>query len=221
MEARRDAGVSRRGWAVSTLVDTEPVGVSGIQAALPERRRRPRDPTLGGARPPGCSPRDRGPVRARPGPPSPAQGPPDARSRPCCCTETPRIDEEGPPDPAPPASTSGPSSLGPLQEGRAPAWRCPEWALWRPSSPGYTDSCGATSMTWTSTRQRLELVLKKRKYQAVFGLFRYCVLTPRSATYLCNKASSARSTPQARRTRSSNLRLEDVLGVGQEPPRPG
>ena len=31
----------------------------------------------------------------------------------------------------------------------------------------------------------LELRLK-REYQAVFGLFRYCVLTP-DATYLCNK----------------------------------
>ena len=31
----------------------------------------------------------------------------------------------------------------------------------------------------------LELRLKK-EYQAVFGLFRYCVLTP-DATYLCNK----------------------------------
>ena len=43
----------------------------------------------------------------------------------------------------------------------------------------------------------LELRLKK-EYQAVFGLFRYCVLTP-DATYLCNRSSApSRSRPRTR-----------------------
>ena len=46
----------------------------------------------------------------------------------------------------------------------------------------------------------LELQLKK-EYQAVFGLFRYCVLT-QDATYLCNKLERTLRAA-ARRTRSS------------------
>ena len=38
----------------------------------------------------------------------------------------------------------------------------------------------------------LELALKK-EYQAVFGLFRYCVLT-QDATYLCNKLEVQQAT---------------------------
>src|SRR4029077_8731704 len=41
----------------------------------------------------------------------------------------------------------------------------------------------------------LELALK-REYQAVFGLFRYCVLT-QDATYLCNKLEVQQSVPAA------------------------
>ena len=41
----------------------------------------------------------------------------------------------------------------------------------------------------------LELALKK-EYQAVFGLFRYCVLT-QDATYLCNKLEVQQATPTA------------------------
>src|SRR4051812_16003663 len=52
----------------------------------------------------------------------------------------------------------------------------------------------------------LELRLKK-EYQAVFGLFRYCVLTP-DATYLCNRLEKTMS-PQAAYP-YFNLRLEDV-----------
>jgi Protein of unknown function (DUF2469) len=52
----------------------------------------------------------------------------------------------------------------------------------------------------------LELRLK-REYQAVFGLFRYCVLTP-DATYLCNKLERT-VAPQAAYP-YFNLRLEDV-----------
>ena len=41
----------------------------------------------------------------------------------------------------------------------------------------------------------LELGLKK-EYQAVFGLFRYCVLT-QDATYLCNKLEVQQAAPTA------------------------
>jgi len=52
----------------------------------------------------------------------------------------------------------------------------------------------------------LELRLKK-EYQAVFGLFRYCVLTP-DATYLCNRLE--RTVAQQAAYPYFNLRLEDV-----------
>ena len=52
----------------------------------------------------------------------------------------------------------------------------------------------------------LELRLKK-EYQAVFGLFRYCVLTP-DATYLCNRLER-NIAPQAAYP-YFNLKLEDV-----------
>ena len=60
----------------------------------------------------------------------------------------------------------------------------------------------------------LELRLKK-EYQAVFGLFRYCVLT-QDATYLCNKLDAQQTVPQAELSvlpRSTGGRL----GLGQEP----
>ena len=41
----------------------------------------------------------------------------------------------------------------------------------------------------------LELALKK-EYQAVFALFRYCVLT-QDATYLCNKLDVQQAAPSA------------------------
>ena len=52
----------------------------------------------------------------------------------------------------------------------------------------------------------LELRLK-REYQAVFGLFRYCVLTP-DATYLCNKLERTYAPQPA--YPFIRLRLEDV-----------
>jgi Protein of unknown function (DUF2469) len=52
----------------------------------------------------------------------------------------------------------------------------------------------------------LELGLKK-EYQAVFGLFRYCVLT-QDATYLCNKLERT-YVPQANYP-FFHLKLEDV-----------
>ena len=52
----------------------------------------------------------------------------------------------------------------------------------------------------------LELTLKK-EYSAVFGLFRYCVLT-QDATYLCNKLD-LRALPQASYP-YFHVRMEDV-----------
>jgi hypothetical protein len=52
----------------------------------------------------------------------------------------------------------------------------------------------------------LELRLKK-EYQAVFGLFRYCVLTP-DATYLCNKLERTYAPQPA--YPFIRLKLEDV-----------
>jgi hypothetical protein len=52
----------------------------------------------------------------------------------------------------------------------------------------------------------LELRLKK-EYQAVFGLFRYCVLTP-DATYLCNKLERTYAPQPA--YPFIRLQLEDV-----------
>ena len=91
----------------------------------------------------------------------------------------------------------------------------------------------------------LELALKK-EYQAVFALFRYCVLT-QDATYLCNKLEVQQAAPTAagglpffqleledvwvwdknRPTRiiprtkvftSGDVTIEELRGEGDEPP---
>ena len=54
----------------------------------------------------------------------------------------------------------------------------------------------------------LELALKK-EYQAVFGLFRYCVLT-QDATYLCNRLDVQQAAPSAQGLPFFQLQLEDV-----------
>ena len=54
----------------------------------------------------------------------------------------------------------------------------------------------------------LELALKK-EYQAVFGLFRYCVLT-QDATYLCNRLEVQQAAPTAQGLPFFQLGLEDV-----------
>ena len=54
----------------------------------------------------------------------------------------------------------------------------------------------------------LELALKK-EYQAVFGLFRYCVLT-QDATYLCNRLDVQQAAPSAQGYPFFHLELEDV-----------
>ena len=88
----------------------------------------------------------------------------------------------------------------------------------------------------------LELTLKK-EYSAVFGLFRYCVLT-QDATYLCNKLDlqyvpqqsypffqlkmedvwvwdknrPTRIIPRAEVNTSSDVTVEELRGDGDEPP---
>jgi len=54
----------------------------------------------------------------------------------------------------------------------------------------------------------LELGLKK-EYQAVFPLFRYCVLT-QDATYLCNKLEVQQAAPTVHGLPFFQLDLEDV-----------
>jgi len=54
----------------------------------------------------------------------------------------------------------------------------------------------------------LELSLK-REYQAVFALFRFCVLT-QDATYLCNKLDVQQNAPGAQGVPFFQLELEDV-----------
>ncbi|MBX5474376.1 MAG: DUF2469 family protein [Thermoleophilia bacterium] len=54
----------------------------------------------------------------------------------------------------------------------------------------------------------LELALKK-EYQAVFGLFRYCVLT-QDATYLCNTLDVRQTVSTAQGMPFFQLELEDV-----------
>ena len=54
----------------------------------------------------------------------------------------------------------------------------------------------------------LELALKK-EYQAVFALFRYCVLT-QDATYLCNKLEVNKSAAAPHGVSFFQLELEDV-----------
>ena len=87
----------------------------------------------------------------------------------------------------------------------------------------------------------LELALKK-EYTAVFGLFRYCVLT-QDATYLCNKldlqyvpqpsypftilsmedvwvwdkARPTRMLPSTRIYTSGDVTVEELRGEGEEP----
>jgi hypothetical protein len=59
----------------------------------------------------------------------------------------------------------------------------------------------------------LELRLKK-EYTAVFGLFRYCVLT-QDATYLCNRSTSPSLAAELPVLPPAD---EDVWVLGQEPP---
>src|SRR3954451_6726862 len=63
----------------------------------------------------------------------------------------------------------------------------------------------------------LELALKK-EYQAVFALFRFCVLT-QDATYLCNKLDVQQAAPSAAGGLPFfQLELEDVWGWDKNRP---
>ena len=121
--------------------------------------------------------------------------PPRARGRStstCCSTATSRSTSPGSRSRTR-ACTSALSSSSPSRKSR----------LW---PPGYTEPQDVAPRRSRRVRGGVELRLKK-EYQAVFGLFRYCVLTP-DATYLCNKLERT-VAPQAAYP-YFNLRLEDV-----------
>ena len=102
--------------------------------------------------------------------------------------------------------------LGPSPSS-TPGLEVPGRARFRPSWRGYTEPRCPTSTTWTSTRPSSSS-RSKREYQAVFGLFRYCVLTP-DATYLCNKLE--RTCRAAAGVPVLPARARGRLGLGQEP----
>src|SRR3954453_13096727 len=77
------------------------------------------------------------------------------------------------------------------------------WRLW---SQSYTEAGMSHLDDLDEYEAELELRLKK-EYQAVFGLFRYCVLTP-DATYLCNKLERTYAPQPA--YPFIRLQLEDV-----------
>src|SRR5437588_11147715 len=78
---------------------------------------------------------------------------------------------------APSCSAPSPSSLR--------AWKSLGRGRSRLSLPGDTEPRMSHLDDLDEYEADLELQLKK-EYQAVFSLFRYCVLTP-DATYLCNQ----------------------------------
>src|SRR5205085_7459818 len=104
-----------------------------------------------------------------------------------------------------PAWRNGRSSSSRWRSSR-PGWRCRGRGLSRPSWRGYTELQMSHLDDLDEYEAELELRLRK-EYQAVFGLFRYCVLTP-DATYLCNKLERT-IVPQAAYP-FFNLKLEDV-----------
>ena len=103
------------------------------------------------------------------------------------------------------------------------AFRCPTWTSWTNTKP-----------SWSSR--------SRRNTPAVFGLFRYCVLT-QDATYLCNKLDvnyapqasypffhikmedvwvwdknrPTRIIPRAEVYTSSDVTVEELRGAGDEP----
>ena len=87
-----------------------------------------------------------------------------------------------------------------------PTWKSLERAGSRPSWHGYTDLGMSHLDDLDEYEADLELQLK-REYQAVFSLFRYCVLT-QDATYLCNKLDRTYVPQQT--YPFFHLKLEDV-----------
>src|SRR5436309_690392 len=96
------------------------------------------------------------------------------------------------------SSARSPSSLR--------AWKSLERGRSRLSSPGYTEARMSHLDDLDEYEADLELQLKK-EYQAVFSLFRYCVLT-QDATYLCNKLERTYVPQQT--YPFFHLKLEDV-----------
>jgi len=111
----------------------------------------------------------------------------------------------------------------------------------RPCWQGYNDDLMSHLDELDEFEAELELRLKK-EYTAVFGLFRYCVLT-QDATYLCNKLDlkyvpqpsypffqlkmedvwvwdknrPTRMIPRAEVYSSSDVTVEELRGEGDEP----
>ncbi len=81
----------------------------------------------------------------------------------------------------------------------------PAAGAWQTCLQGYTESVSHLD-DLDEFEAELELALK-REYTAVFGLFRYCILTA-DATYLCNKLD-LQVTPQASYP-FFHVRMEDV-----------
>ena len=86
-----------------------------------------------------------------------------------------------------------------------PSWRSGPRPGGRRCSQGYTERVSHLD-DLDEFEAELELALK-REYTAVFGLFRYCILTA-DATYLCNKLD-LQVTPQASYP-FFHVRMEDV-----------
>ncbi len=115
------------------------------------------------------------------------------------------LDEPGPRPSRTRGCTSG-RSRSSRSPSSTPASSSPAVARWRACAEARIRRRCRTSTSSTSSRPTLELRLK-REYAAVFGLFRYCVLT-QDATYLCNKLD-LQYVPQASYP-FFHLRMEDV-----------
>src|SRR5712691_1507906 len=205
-------------------------------ATIPQRRRRARDRPRS-ARAADRTARPRAGVRARPEL-LPAPGAADARPRPPALRgPDDRGIRPGGPAPAPPRAEVRPRAARGARSGaRGPR-----------AGPG-SDPAGRARLIGMSHLDELdefeaELELQlKREYTAVFGLFRYCVLT-QDATYLCNKLDLAqvsqpnypffhlrmedvwvwdknrptRIIPRAEVWTSSDVTVEELRGEGEEP----
>src|SRR3954447_6184674 len=212
LESRRPRGAARagrRGDAHAAGDDSpgrldapgDRPGRDRRSAALPERRSRARD----GARPGGAS---RCLARDRAGPrPRPARGgagrPADDRSRPSPLRRAPDPPlRAGNPAPAAPRAAFRP---GAARRAR-PEPRSP-WKRSGPDSPREARLSGMSHLDELDEFEaELELRLKK-EYTAVFGMFRYCVLT-QDATYLCNKLELTQISQPA--YPFFHLKMEDV-----------
>src|SRR2546425_63034 len=170
-------------------------------APVPERGRGARDRHVG-PRAPGRPARAGAGLRPRPGH-GPAARPADTRPRPPALRR--RDDRRAAPQGPAPAPARAPLRLGTARR----AGSRPRGAG---SGLGPGAACKARLVSMSNLDEldefeaELELQLKK-EYTAVFGLFRYCVLT-QDATYLCNKLDLAQiSQPNYP---FFHLKMEDV-----------